>query len=45
MTEIDDVTAPFVEAEIKKNRAALTRQLIAVAIVICLMLMRIGLHH
>jgi hypothetical protein len=45
MTEIDDAMAPFVEAEIKEQHAALIRQMVAIGIVICAMLMLVGLHH
>ena len=36
---------PRSKAEIKEHHAALTRQLVAVGIVICLMLVLVGLHH
>jgi hypothetical protein len=45
MTEIDRTLDPFVEAEIKEHHAALMRQFIAVAIVICLLLILVGLHQ
>jgi hypothetical protein len=45
MTEIDEATAPFVEAEIKEHQAALIRQMVAVGVIICVMLMLLGLHH
>ena len=45
MTQIDDAMAPFVEAEIKEHHAALVRQMVAVGIVICVMLVLVGLHH
>ena len=45
MTEIDDATAPFTEAEIKEHQAALMRQMVAVGVIICVMLMLLGLHH
>jgi hypothetical protein len=45
MTEIDSTLDPFVEAEIKEHNAALTQQLIAIGIVICLLLILVGLHH
>ena len=44
MTEIHDATAPFVEAEIKEHQAALIRQMVAVGLIICVMLMLVGLH-
>ena len=45
MTEIEDGTAPFTEAEIKEHQAALIRQMVAVGIIICVMLMLVGLHQ
>ena len=33
MTEIDEATAPFVEAEIKEHQAALIRQMVAAGII------------
>ena len=45
MTEIDEATAPFTEAETKEHQAALMRQMVAVAVIICVMLMLIGLHQ
>jgi hypothetical protein len=45
MTEIVSTLDPFVEAEIKEHHAALTRQMLAIGIVICLLLMLVGLHH
>jgi hypothetical protein len=36
--------APFTEAEIKEYQAALIRQMVAMAIIICVMLMLVGLH-
>jgi hypothetical protein len=45
MTEIDDAMAPFVGAEIKEHQAALIRQMVAIGIVICVMLVLVGLHH
>jgi hypothetical protein len=45
MTEIDEATAPFVEAEIKEHQAALIRQMIAVGVIICLMMILVGLHQ
>ena len=44
MTEIDEATAPFTEAEIKEHQAALIRQMVAVGVIICVMLMLVGLH-
>ena len=45
MTQLDDATAPFVEAEIKEHHAALIRQMVAIGIIICVMLVFVGLHH
>jgi hypothetical protein len=45
MNEIDDAAAPFTEAEIKEHQAALIRQMVAVGVIICVMLVLIGLHH
>jgi hypothetical protein len=45
MTEIDEAMAPFAEAEIKEHQAALIRQMVAVGVIICVMLMLVGLHH
>ena len=45
MAEIDEATAPFTEAEIKEHQAALVRQMVAVGVIICVMLMLIGLHN
>jgi hypothetical protein len=45
MTEIDDATTPFVEAEMKEHHAALIRQMVAVGIIICATLIWLGLHH
>ena len=42
MTEIDEATAPFMEAEIKEHQAALIRQMVAVGVIICVMLMLVG---
>jgi hypothetical protein len=44
MIEIDSTLDPFVEAEIKEYHAALIRQMVAVGIIICAMLMLVGLH-
>jgi hypothetical protein len=45
MNEIDDAMAPFREAEIKEHQAALIRQMVAVGVIICVMLMLVGLHQ
>jgi hypothetical protein len=45
MTEIDSTLDPFVDAEIKEHNAALTRQMVAIGIIICAMLMVVGLHY
>jgi hypothetical protein len=45
MTEVDSTLDPFVEAEIKEHNAALIRQMVAVGIIICVMLMLMGLHQ
>jgi len=45
MTQIDSTLDPFVEAEIKEHHAALIRQMVAIGIVICVMLILIGLHQ
>jgi hypothetical protein len=37
MTEIDEATAPFVEAEIKEHQAALIGQMVAAGTIICVM--------
>jgi len=37
MTEIDEATAPFTEAEIKEHQA-LIRQMVAIGVIICVML-------
>jgi hypothetical protein len=37
--------APFTEAEIKEHQAALIRQMVAVGVITCVMLMLLGLHH
>jgi hypothetical protein len=42
MTEIDEATAPFTEAEIKEHHATLIRQMVAVGVIICAMLMLVG---
>ena len=45
MTEIDEVTAPFVEAEIKEHQAVLIRQMVTVGSIICVMMVLLGLHQ
>jgi hypothetical protein len=45
MTEIDEVTAPFVESEIKEHQAVLIRQMVTVGIIICVMMVLLGLHQ
>jgi hypothetical protein len=45
MTEIDDAMAPFAAAEIKEHQAALIRQMVAIGVIICAMLMLVGLHQ
>jgi hypothetical protein len=45
MTEVDSTLDPFVEAEIKEHNAALIRQMVAVGIIICVMLILMGLHQ
>jgi|HubBroStandDraft_6_1064221.scaffolds.fasta_scaffold1114543_1 hypothetical protein len=42
MTGIDEATGPFVEAEIEEHHAALIRQMVAVGVIICVMLILIG---
>jgi hypothetical protein len=42
MTEIDEATTPFTDAEIKEHHAALIRQMIAVGVIICAMLMLVA---
>jgi hypothetical protein len=42
MTEIHSSLASSVEAEISENHAALIRQMIATAIIICIMLVLVG---
>jgi hypothetical protein len=42
MTEVDEATAPFVEAEIKEHQAALIRQMVAIGVIISVMLI---CHH
>jgi hypothetical protein len=44
MTEIDEATAPFTEAEIKEHQAALMRQMVAVGVIICVMMILVGLY-
>jgi hypothetical protein len=36
LTEINEATAPFTDAEIKENQAALIRQMVAVGVILCL---------
>jgi hypothetical protein len=43
MNQFED--APFVEAELKEHHAALIRQMLAIGIIICVMLVLVGLHH
>jgi hypothetical protein len=45
MTEIDSTLDPFVEAEIKEHQATLMREIVAIGIVICLLLILVGLHQ
>ena len=45
MTEIDNTLDPLVEAEINKHHAALIREIVAIGIVICVMLIWVGLHY
>ena len=45
MTEIESALDPFVEAEIKEHQAALIRQMVAVGIIICFLLILVGLHQ
>jgi hypothetical protein len=45
MNEIDDGMAPFTAAEIKEHQAALIRQTVAVAALICVMMILVGLHQ
>ena len=45
MTEVDSTLDPFVAAEIKEHNAALIRQMVAVGIIICVMLILMGLHQ
>jgi hypothetical protein len=45
MTDIDSTLDPFVEAEIKEHHAALIRQMVAIGLIICVMLIWVGLHH
>ena len=42
MTELDWTADPIVEAEIKEQNAALIRQIVAVGIIICAMLILVG---
>lgn len=43
MTEIDSTLDPLLEAEIKEHHAALIRQMVAMGIISCVMLMFVGL--
>ena len=45
MTEIESTLDPFVEAEVKELNASLIRQMAAVGIIICVMLMLVGFHQ
>ena len=45
MTEIDSTLDPFVEAEIKEHHARIVREIVAIGIVICLLLILVGLYH
>ncbi len=45
MTEADSTLDPFVEAEIKEHNATLFRQMVAMGIIICAMLILVGQHH
>ena len=42
MTEIHNALDPFVESEIRERHAALIRQMVATAIVVCIMLVLVG---
>ena len=44
MTENDEAMAPFTKAEIKEHQATLMRQMVAVGVIICVMLILVGLH-
>ena len=44
MTEIDDALDPFVGAEIKEYHAARIRQIVAIGVLICGMLILMGLR-
>ncbi len=45
MTEIDNASIQFVEAEIKEHQAVLIRQMVAIGVIICLLLILAALHH
>jgi hypothetical protein len=45
MTEINSTLDRFFEVEMKEHRAALIRQMVAIATIIGLMLMLVGLHQ
>jgi hypothetical protein len=45
MIEVQNATAPLVEAEINERHAALIRQIVAVVTIIAAMLIWIGLRH
>jgi hypothetical protein len=45
MTEIYSTLDPFVDAEIREHHSALIRQMVAIAMIICVMLMLVWLHH
>ena len=44
MTEIDEATVPFTEAEIKEHQAVLFRQMVAIGVIICVLMILVGLH-
>jgi hypothetical protein len=43
MTEIDSTLDPFVEAEIKEHNAVLMRNIVAVEVITCVLVMLMGL--
>ena len=45
MTEADNALTKFMEAEINERQAALIRQMVATAIIACILLIWVGLHH
>ena len=45
MTEIDEATAQVTDAETEEHQTTLIRQMVAVGVIICVMLMLIGLHN